>query len=238
MADSPSRIENEAPSDPPCWRLACIDLDGTLVQGTSVSQHLANHFGHGEQMAVLERRYSAGEISNSVVAEEQAAMYRGKAVSEVVAALEDINCIRGIDPTLQAFRKRGIESLLCTVTWNFAAEEFQRRHGFLAVSGTRIELADGLLTGSVERHFDEWDKVEFVRDFCDSAGIDLSHCIAIGDSRSDIPLFEAVGFSIALNAGEQAREVADVSIGTDDFTDLLGLIPSSPNADSAGLRLR
>lgn len=209
-------------------RLACIDLDGTLVQGTSVSQHLADHFGHGEQMTELERRYASGEISNSVVAEEQAAMYRGMAVTEAIAALEDISCIRGIDATLQALREQGTESLLCTVTWSFAAEEFQRRHGFLAVSGTRIALENGLLTGRVERHFDEWDKLEFARAYCDSSGIDLRDCIAIGDSRSDMPLFEAVGFSVALNASEQAREAADVSIDTDDLTDVLDLIPSNP----------
>lgn len=54
------------------WRLACFDLDGTLVRGTSVSQHLADRFGQSEQMAELERRYTSGEISHSVVAEEQA----------------------------------------------------------------------------------------------------------------------------------------------------------------------
>lgn len=229
----PPRIEDEAATAPSPWRLACIDLDGTLVHETSVSQHLADYFGHGEQMTTLERRYAAGEISNSVVAEEQAAMYRGMAVSEVVAALEDIKCIRGIDPTLQALRKRGIESLLCTVTWSFAAEEFQRRHGFLAVSGTRIALEDGRFTGLVERYFDEWDKLEFARAYCASRGIDLGHCLAIGDSRSDIPLFEAVGFAIALNASEQAREAADVSIDTDDFTDVLTLVPSNPTAPAS-----
>jgi phosphoserine phosphatase len=55
-----------------------------------------------------------------------------------------------------ALRERGIESLLGTVTWSFAAEEFGRRHGFVAVSGTEIALdSDDVLTGEVKRHFDE-----------------------------------------------------------------------------------
>lgn len=33
------------------WRLACFDLDGTLVPGTTVSQHLANALGHGALIA-------------------------------------------------------------------------------------------------------------------------------------------------------------------------------------------
>jgi phosphoserine phosphatase len=208
------------------WRLACFDLDGTLVRGTSVSQHLADRFGRSEQMAELERRYAAGEISNSVVAEETASSYRGIPLEKVVTHLSDIPCIKGIDATLAALGERQIESLLCTVTWSLAAEEFRRRHGFVAASGTEIELdLDGVPTGEVKRHFDEWDKLDFVRSYCETGGIDLAACIAVGDSRSDIPLFEAVGFSIALNATPQAREAATVAIDTETLTDVLEVIP-------------
>jgi phosphoserine phosphatase len=208
------------------WRLACFDLDGTLVRGTSVSQHLADRFGRGERMAELERRYATGELSNSVVAEEQARDYRGIPLPEVVEKLSDIACIDGIDSTLTTLRQRGVESLLGTVTWTFAAEEFRRRHGFAAVSGTEIDLdPGGVPTGGVKRHFDEWDKLEFVASYCEANGIDLAECIAVGDSRSDVPLFEAVGLSIALNATPQARAAASVALDTENLTDILDLIP-------------
>ena len=78
------------------WRLACFDLDGTLVRGTSVSQHLADRFGRSEEMAELERRYAAGRISNSVVAAEQARGYRGIPLPQVVEKLEHEgeSCVR------------------------------------------------------------------------------------------------------------------------------------------------
>lgn len=177
-------------------------------------------------MAALERRYAAGEISNSVVAEETASSYRGIPPEKIVTHLSDIPCIKGIDATLAVLGERQIESLLCTVTWSLAAEEFRRRHGFVAASGTEIALdRNGVPTGEVARHFDEWDKLEFVRSYCAANGIDLAACIAVGDSRSDVPLFEAVGFSIALNATPQARETATVAIDTEDMTDILDLIP-------------
>ena len=208
------------------WRLACFDLDGTLTCGTTVSQHLADRLGQSERVAELERRYAVGEISNSVVAEEQARSYRGIPLPQVVAKLSDIACIEGIDSTLAALREREINSLLCTVTWSFAAQEFRRRHGFIAVSGTEIGLdPGGVVTGEVKSNFDEWDKLEFVRSYCKVNDVDLAECIAVGDSRSDIPLFEAVGFSVALNATPQAREAASVSLDTEDLTDVLDLIP-------------
>jgi len=207
------------------WRLACFDLDGTLVRGTSVSQHLADRVGSSEEMAELERRYTAGEISNSVVAEQQARAYAGMPISEIVAMLADIPCIEGIDTTIAALRERGIESLLCTVTWTFAAREFGRRHGFAAVSGTEIALEDGVPTGAIDRHFDEWDKLAFVESYCEENSISLSECIAIGDSRSDLPLFQAVGFSVALNATAEARAAATVVLDTETLVDLLGVVP-------------
>jgi phosphoserine phosphatase len=74
-------------------------------------------------------------------------------------------------------------------------------------------------------HFDERNKVEFVAAYCKANDIDLAECIAVGDSRSDILLFEAVGFSIALNATPQAREAASVALDTEDLIDVLDLIP-------------
>lgn len=207
------------------WRLACFDLDGTLVRGTSVSQHLADRVGSSEEMAELERRYAAGEISNSVVAEQQARAYAGMPLSEIVEMLADIPCIEGIDTTIAALRERGIESLLCTVTWRFAAGEFGRRHGFVAVSGTEIELEDGVPTGAIDRHFDEWDKLAFVESYCEANSISLSECIAVGDSRSDLPLFQAVGFSVALNATAEARAAATVILDTETLVDLLEVVP-------------
>ena len=177
-------------------------------------------------MSELERRYASGEISNSLVAEEQARHYRGMPLAQVVEGLRDIVCIDGIDATLATLRERGVEVLLGTVTWSFAAKWFRRRHGFAAVSGTEIDVGPGgVPTGRVRRHFDEWDKLEFVASYCKANEIDLADCVAVGDSRSDVPLFEAVGFSIAINATADAREAASVALESENLTDILGLIP-------------
>jgi phosphoserine phosphatase len=47
----------------------------------------------------------------------------------------------------------------------------------------------------------------------------------VGDSRSDIPLFGAVGFSVALNATVTATAAASVAIQTNDLNDVLKLVP-------------
>ena len=63
--------------------------------------------------------------------------------------------------TFRALRRRG-RSAVGTVTLRFAAEMLQERHGFAAVSGTEMEVTDGVFSDTVARYFDEFDKARFV----------------------------------------------------------------------------
>jgi phosphoserine phosphatase len=83
---------------------------------------------------------------------------------------------------------------------------------------------DGRLTGEVAAHFGENDKTRNVRHYARRHGFGLDQCVAIGDSRSDLPLFGAVGRAIALNATDDARRVAHVAIDSKDLRDVLGHI--------------
>jgi phosphoserine phosphatase len=47
---------------------------------------------------------------------------------------------------------------------------------------------------------------------------------AVGDSRSDVPLFRLAGRSIALNATPDARRVATDVLDTEDLRDTLALL--------------
>ena len=46
-------------------------------------------------------------------------------------------------------------------------------------------------------------------------------CIAIGDSRSDLMLFDAVGASLAFNADQAARERATLALDGTDISEAL-----------------
>ena len=73
----------------------------------------------------------------------------------------------------------------------------------------------------IKSNFEDFDKPLFVRAYAERFGFSLSQCVAVGDSRSDIPLFKEVGLSVALNATEQARAEADLSLSTNDLTLIL-----------------
>ena len=71
-------------------RAVSFDLDGTLVQGTTVCLHLSRAMGTVALVASLERRYASGEISNQEVAEWDAVAYRGRKKAEIFSMLDSV----------------------------------------------------------------------------------------------------------------------------------------------------
>jgi phosphoserine phosphatase len=201
-----------------------FDLDGTLLRGTTVSLLLAQWLGQASAITELERAFHAHEISNSVVADTSAGWLAGKSVAEAWRVLEDGSWIDGMAETFQVLTTAGVSLLLGTITWSFAAEMLRERYGFAAASGTEMQAPDGVLSGVVSRYFDEHDKLRFVEDWCAQNGYSMSQVAAIGDSRSDVPLFQQVGMSIALNATPDARAVATHVLDTEDLRDALALL--------------
>src|ERR1700691_903561 len=110
-----------------------------------------------------------------------------------------------------------------------ADEQPLHRWGWLDAQGTsrrgmQMQVNDGVLSGIVTLYFDEHDKVRFVEEWCVQNGFSMSQVAAVGDSRSDVPLFRRAGMSIALNATPDALAAATHTLDTDDLRDVLALI--------------
>ena len=203
-------------------RAVCFDVDGTLVPDTTVVLHLAEWLGQTERFEDLERRYSAGEISNTYVAEKAASYFAGVSKSEAWDRFESLPLIDGLEETIAWLRERSIYCLIGTVTWTFAAEFLAERYGFDAYCGCGMDVDEqGILTGTISQPIEAEEKAAFVRDFCKENGFDISQAAAVGDSRSDIPLFKEIGLAIALNATPEAEAAAHLSLRTNDLRDLI-----------------
>jgi phosphoserine phosphatase len=104
------------------------------------------------------------------------------------------------------------------------------RYPFDAVCGAEMAIGDATLTGIVDRYFDENDKLSFVAGWCAGNGYSLQDVVAIGDSRSDLPLFRHAAASIALNATPATCAAAGQVIDTDDLRDLLPMLVKPSDA--------
>ena len=205
-------------------RLVAFDLDGTLIPGTTVSLSLARHLGYESELRELERRFQDGEIGNAAIADFEAGRLRGLPIVEVEEIVQGIAPIDGLQETVTALKARGIATLIATITWSFAPRVYCRRFGLDGHCGTEMGEAEGRLTGGVIRYCDEFDKRDYVMAAAVRLGLEPEHCAAVGDSRSDLPLFGWAGTSLALNATPAARNAARHAIEATDLREVLAAL--------------
>ncbi|MEU1616751.1 HAD-IB family phosphatase [Streptomyces sp. NPDC005722] len=209
-----------------------FDVDGTLVPGTSSSVHLAGFLGHRDELARAEDAYAAGDLDNRQVSELDAAGWAGVPVERVAGWLDGLPLVPGIAETVTWCRRNGLLPVLATLAWSPVGSHLAGRFGFHAFGGPRLETAGGRFTGRVARHFDEYDKRDVALAQARRWGLAPRSCAAVGDSRSDLPLFASVGVSVAFNASAAAREAATVAV---DAGDLRAVLPALGRLVRAGI---
>jgi len=153
------------------------------------------------------RTYKYGPVIEAAIAIAPE-LFRGLRVSDgttvarsVIAHFGDMTYIfpRRLIETLREMpiEKRG---LIIGVTGapQVVAEEFGRKHGFDLVYSAVYKSADGVYTGEVDKRSIH-DKGGILDELEGLMGLDMDQCIALGDSETDIPMFERVGYPFAVN---------------------------------------
>ncbi|ANS63291.1 Haloacid dehalogenase domain protein hydrolase [Streptomyces lincolnensis] len=201
-----------------------FDVDGTLVPGTSTSLFLAGFLGHREELAKAEDAYAAGAMDNRQVSELDAAGWAGVSEDQISGWLDGLPLVTGIQETVDWCRRNGLAPVLATLAWSPVGGYLTGRFGFHTSCGPQLATAEGRFTGEVARHFDEHDKRDFALVQARELGLDLRSCGAVGDSRSDLSLFAAVGLSVAFNPTAGARAAATVAVDDGDLRSVLPVL--------------
>ncbi|TCL79362.1 phosphoserine phosphatase [Curtobacterium sp. PhB142] len=205
----------------PVRGMVFFDVDGTLVSTGSSSSHLAERFGHQDALDEAERRYADGSLTNRQVSEIDAAGWRGASTTTVDRWLDDLPVLPGVELVVAWCRTHQVVPVLASLAWQPVTRSLARRFGFVAHGGPRVGVTGGTYDGAVAEHFDEFDKRDRALRYALARGVPIERCCAIGDSRSDIPLFEVVPAALALNATGAARAAASTAIDTADLSDIV-----------------
>lgn len=200
-----------------------IDIDGTLVPHPGSAVYVSRYLGCEQAMAAAEEAYAAGKLTNPEVAEADARTWAGFSEKEIDAWLEGVPLVDGIAETVHWCRANRLEPVLTTLAWQHIGGHLARRFGIDAYCGPELDTADGHFTGRVRAAFDEYGKRDFALRHAARRGLAPGQCAAIGDSRSDLPLFAEVGLAVAFNADRQARAAATTAV---DGPDLRAVLPA------------
>lgn len=205
----------------------CFDMDGTLIRNTDSVRYLCTLNGNSDALEEIEKLESNGSISWIDADHLKARLIKGLCVAEVEDKFKhNIKLVQNIEQVLMYLREREIRSVLITAGPIQVASILRTQFGFDGVYGSIYELKTRKFTGRITSHLGNNGKLNCLKDFCLMNSIGFEHCVAIGDSESDIDIFKKCRRSIAINYSDALKGKASEHIITDDLSDVLGILES------------
>jgi phosphoserine phosphatase len=202
-------------------------MDGTLIRNTDSVQYLCALNNNLEPHGKIQRREDNGSLSWIEADYLKVRLINGLDLTEVKKRfMRDVPLIRNIDKVLLYLREKRIKSVLVTSGPVQVADIIGKKFGFDCVYGSQYELNNNRFTGEISTHMDDTGKLSRLIEFCAKHGISPDSCVAIGDSESDISVFEKCWKSIAINYADVLKGKASEYIITDDLSDIIDIFES------------
>ncbi|MCQ2085804.1 MAG: HAD-IB family phosphatase, partial [archaeon] len=149
---------------------------------------------------------------------------------DLIKIFQTIPLIEGIQETVATLQANGMKCVIVSGGIDIAAQMIANEFGFDDCVADGLEMdSEGYLTGEGVKVVDLADKSVWVRNFQKKYGVSKEKTVSIGNSFTDIPMFENSGFSIAINADEYTEAAASAKIKTENMADILDLIMPSEN---------
>jgi phosphoserine phosphatase len=200
--------------------LYVFDMDGTLLPDTTASLELARATGTEAELASLEREFAAGALSTRSFATAIHQLWGELSPALVSSAFQRTRKLANIAAALRAISLQGSHSCLITLSPSFYADHFKGL-GFDYVYASVFPSGGAPL--DLHRILTPQHKPALVRRLCEEHGYALEDVVAFGDSSSDLPLFQALRHTVAVNANAALSAVASRHYRGHDLLEALRL---------------
>ena len=203
--------------------LVAFDLDGTLVRIWSAWSWIHRLLDTVEAAKPNADLYYAGEIDYIEWADRDVELWHGVPLKRIEDAIEEgLVFIPNARKLVDTLREHGLKTaIISSGLSNFANRTKDALGIDFSRANTLVTDEKGLIRG-VEVHvaFDNKDQV--MSEIASDIELPLDQCVAIGDSRNDIPMFQAAGFSVAFNpTNEEVAKAATRIVRSENALDLL-----------------
>jgi len=216
---------------------ALFDLDGTLTPVTSFWQHLHEVLAQWHDDADdFQRQFRGGKIDYATFCRLDAERWKGKPVGDLKRIAEAVPLRPGARDLRLHLQQRGLKVGIISTGLTLLADRVHRELDLDFTIANRLVTRGGRFTGEVKINVEYGRKEEAVELFCHQFGIAPGRVMGVGDSEGDISLFQAVGFSLALNPESEAvARSASTSCRAENLLEILAHLPLDPNPPSAFL---
>jgi len=207
------------------FRLALLDLDGTLKLERDPYVYLHRCLGTEAQSQEFFRMGLAGEISYGEWLRRDVELWAGQPVERLRSLFRANPYLPGGPELLRTLKQAGVHVALISTGLSLQAEMVQDEFGLDCVVANEALVADGRLTGEARERLPEGGKGAVADQLMARLAVTSPAVLAIGDSRSDIALFGRAGLSVAVQpTSDEVRAAADIVLEEPDLRPLLPLL--------------
>lgn len=183
--------------------LHIFDMDGTLLSG-SACLHISEHLGKLQEVLLIEEAWSRGEVGHVEFYELCLPLWSELDPAAIATVFSRVPWLDHVERVFRDIAARGEKSAVITLSPDFFVSGLldwglTTAHGAVVAGGARPDPEQVLTPQS---------KVRLAVELMSKYGLQPSDCIAYGDSASDIPLFEFLPKTIAINGSDRLKKIA------------------------------
>ncbi|QBM75674.1 phosphoserine phosphatase SerB [Sphingomonas sp. AAP5] len=203
-------------------KLLVADMDSTMITVECIDE-LADYAGIKPQIAAITEAAMRGELDFEGALDARVALLKGldEAVIERCLA-ERVTIMPGAVALVRTMRARGATAILVSGGFTRFAEPVAERIGFHRAIANRLELGDGVLTGTVAKPVVGSDtKLQTLLAARAELGLLPEQTLAVGDGANDLAMVQEAGLGVAYHAKPIVAAAAAARIDHGDLSALL-----------------
>jgi phosphoserine phosphatase len=207
------------------YKLVMFDMDDTLLEGRTIFA-FAREKGFRDQLhSIINSNLESYEKTIEI-----AKLLAGMNSNELLEIFRKIPLRNNVENVIQELKKKNITTAIATNSYNFVAEDLQKRLDIDYIFANNLIIKKDIVTGEIEINNKDMRRCNggyiysickgyILNQLCNKLNISLDESIAIGDGRVDIGMIKKAGIGIAFNAPSIVKKNADIS--TDDISVIL-----------------
>ncbi len=184
---------------------------------------LADFAGLKTQVAAVTEAAMRGELDFAAALDARVALLAGMDAGMIDRCRsERVRAMPGAATLVRTMRATGARTVLVSGGFTVFAEPVAAEIGFDIAIANRLDVADGVVTGTVARPIvDAATKVATLERERAALGLAPEAVLAVGDGANDIPMIRAAGLGVAYYAKPRTAAAAAARIDHGDLTALL-----------------
>jgi len=214
------------------YDLVIFDMDGVLTRDRSSWTFVHDMMGVSNEHNL--KAFIEGKIDEDEFIRSDIALWHSVdpdiGIGKIARFFRELRLIDGIQETVACLHYNGMKCVICSGGIDLAAKMISDEYGFDEYAAvTLLTDENGRLTGEGRKGVDLSDKSVSVREFIRKYNTTPERTVSIGNSFTDIKMFEATGLSIAFNPeDDRTRNAADHVVVSKNIADVLDyIIPST-----------